>query len=161
MPRFLTIIIILHQLAYSNFQNPPQIILFVQKFNDSVQTIAPDTPCIPKIDTLNGQKVHRKAEKVCEFPGGQSEFSRYLQKNLRYPANQDDWQDRVKITFIVDTFGNLSNLCVINNSDPNYLTPFDSSVINMFQRMPKWSPAEIGGEKVIYRHIASINVHLQ
>lgn len=161
MAKFLIIIIGLASIGLIQFTKPTKPNYSVQKTNDSIQTILTDTPCIPKIDTLDGQKVHRKAEKVCEFPGGQGEFSRYLQKNLRYPANQDDWQDRVRITFVVDTFGSLRNLCVINNSDPNYLSPFDSSVINMFQKMPKWTPAEIGGEKVIYRHIASINVHLQ
>jgi len=133
----------------------------LQKSGDLFQPTISDTPCIPKTDTLDGQKVYRKVEKPCEFPGGQSEFSRYLYRNLRYPAHQDDMQDRVRLTFIVDTFGNIRNLCVLDNPDPKYLSPFDSSVVQMFQSMPKWIPAEMDGKKVIYRHIHSINVCLR
>jgi hypothetical protein len=133
------------------FQNPVD-------FN---QTNISDTPCIPKIDTLDGQKVYRKGKKPCEFPGGQSEFSRYLYRNLRYPAHQDDMQDRVRLTFIVDTFGNIRNLCVLDNPDPTNLSPFDSTVVAMFQTMPRWVPAEMDGRKVYYRLIQSISVHLE
>ena len=128
---------------------------------DFTPPIITDTLCIPKTDTLNGQKVYRKVEKPCEFPGGQSEFTRYLTRNLRYPAHQDDRQTRVRLTFIIDTFGNIRNLCVLNNPDPTYLSPFDSSVVAMFQSMPMWVPAEMEGKKVYYRHIQSINVHLE
>lgn len=133
----------------------------VQKSGDLFQTTISDTPCIPKTDTLYGQKVYRKVEKPSEFPGGQSEFSRYLYRNLRYPAHQDDMQDRVRLTFIVDTFGNIRNICVLDNPDPTNLSPFDSSVVQMFQSMPKWIPAEMNGKKVIYRYIHSIHVRLE
>jgi hypothetical protein len=141
-------------------QNEPTCIAF--HFSEvSYGKINSDTPCIPKTDTLYGQKVYRKVEKPCEFPGGQSEFSRYLTRNLRYPAHQDDWQTRVRLTFIVDTFGNIRNLCVLSNPDPNYLSPFDSSVVAMFQSMPRWVPAEMNGKKVVFRHIQSIDVRLE
>ncbi len=67
MARFLTIIIILASIGLFQFSKSTSNNSFVQKTNDSIQTILTDTPCIPKIDTLDGQKVHRKAEKVCEF----------------------------------------------------------------------------------------------
>lgn len=120
-----------------------------------------DTPCIPETDTLDGQKVYRKVEKPAEFPGGQSDLVRYFQRNLRYPTNQDDMQSIVRITFVVDTFGNLRNLCVINNLEPNYLSPFDSAALTMFQNMPNWVPAELNKRKVYFRHIQAINVHLE
>ncbi len=133
------------------FQNPVD-------FN---KTNISDTPCIPKIDTLDGQKVYPKAEKQAEFPGGQLDFVRYLQRNLKYPENQEDLQSILRLTFIIDTFGNIRKPCVLKKYDPNYLSPFDSSVVAMFESMPRWVPAEMDGKKVYFRHVQSINVHLE
>lgn len=163
MPRFLLLIFILIPtlIGLSQLQNFSPTLISV-KYSEEIfhQTIS-DTPCIPKIDTLDGKRVYRKVEFAAEFPGGQAEFTRFLQKNLRYPAEQDDGQDRVSLTFIVDTSGNIRNPCVLNTPTPSSLSPFDSSVLSMFQSMPKWKPAEMNGKKVYYRHIQSINVHLE
>jgi protein TonB len=119
-----------------------------------------DTPCIPKTDTLDGQKVYRKVEKAAEFLGGQAEFSRFIWRNLRY-REQEDNQDLASLTMVIDTFGNIRNLCVLNNPDPNILSSFDSSVVEIFHKMPKWVPAELNGKKVYSRHFPTIRVCLQ
>lgn len=140
--------------------NPTISNLNFPKIETNPHSFISDTPCIPKIDTLDGSKVHRLAEFPCEFPGGQAELTRYLQRNLRYPKNQDDMQSSIKFTFIVDTLGNIRNPCVLLIPYQNNLSPFDSLVISMFQTMPKWVPAQINGKKIYYRHIQSIAVNI-
>jgi TonB family protein len=91
------------------------------------------------------EKVYDKVEKMPQYPGGQSE----LMKFLRIPLSSDiilgcGSQGRVIIQFIVEKDGTVTNPKVVRSVDP-YL---DRDALKLFDRMPRWTPGEQGGQKV-------------
>lgn len=98
------------------------------------------------------------AENPAEFPGGQIEWLRYLQKNLRYPedAIESRITGKVLVQFIVDKEGNISDVKALN--DPG--EGLAAEAVRIIKKGPKWKPAEQNGRKVIYRHIQAITFEL-
>jgi protein TonB len=104
-------------------------------------------------------KIWTSVEIVAEFPGGQGEWMRYLQKNLRYPENAIDngTQGVVRVQFVIDREGNISEVHALN--DLGY--GLAEEAIRIIKKGPKWKPAEQNGRKVIYRHIQAITFRLE
>ncbi|HSK13140.1 MAG TPA: TonB family protein, partial [Phnomibacter sp.] len=100
----------------------------------------------PKVVEEDYNKVFTKVENPAEFPGGQSEWTRYLQKNLRYPDNAIDngTQGVVRVQFIVDREGNISEVQALN--DPG--DGLAEEAVRIIKKGPKWKPAEQNGRKV-------------
>jgi periplasmic protein TonB len=113
----------------------------------------------PKVVEEDYNKVFTKVENPAEFPGGQSEWTRYLQKNLRYPDNAIDngTQGVVRVQFVVDREGNISEVQALN--DPG--DGLSDEAVRIIKKGPKWKPAEQNGRKVIYRHIQAITFRLE
>jgi hypothetical protein len=63
-------------------------------------------------NVVGGRKVFTKTEDMPKFPGGGEAWRMHLMKNLRYPeaALKTGVQGNVHVSFIVDVFGNLSDL---------------------------------------------------
>lgn len=113
----------------------------------------------PKVMEEDYEKVFYKVENPAEFPGGAGEWLRYLQKNLRYPdvAIENGTQGVVKVQFIVDKEGNISEVVALNNPGDGLA----EEAVRIIKRGPKWKPAEQNDRKVIYRHIQAITFSLQ
>lgn len=113
----------------------------------------------PKVVEEDYDKVFTKVENPAEFPGGQSEWTRYLQKNLRYPdeAIDNGTQGVVRVQFIVDKEGNISEVTALNNPGDGLA----EEAVRIIKRGPKWKPAEQNGRKVVYRHIQAITFRLE
>lgn len=113
----------------------------------------------PKVVEEDYNKVFTKVENPAEFPGGQGEWTRYLQKNLRYPDNAIDngTQGVVRVQFVVDREGNISEVQALN--DPG--DGLSDEAVRIIKKGPKWKPAEQNGRKVIYRHIQAITFRLE
>ena len=113
----------------------------------------------PKTDTEDYDKVFTKVENPAEFPGGQDAWRRYLERSLNYPetAQESGTQGVVRVQFIVDKEGNISEVSALN--DPG--DGLADEAVRIIKKGPKWKPAEQNGRKVIYRHIQSITFQLQ
>ncbi len=90
------------------------------------------------------------------FPG---DWKRYLERNLDYPevAIEKETQGMVKLQFIVDREGAISEITVLN--DPGDCLAEEA--IRIIRSGPKWKPAEQNGRIVISRHIQTITFRLQ
>jgi protein TonB len=112
----------------------------------------------PKTAEIDYSSIFTKVENPAEFPGGAGEWSRYLQKNLRYPdkAIDNGTQDVVRVQFIVDKDGNISEVQALN--DPG--DGLAEEAVRIIKRGPKWKPAEQNGQKVIFRNIQAITFRL-
>ena len=92
------------------------------------------------------------AEVHPEFPGGQSAWLRFLQKNLRHPDVNDEngsaWKFRVVIRFIVNEDGSLSGLEILESGG----TEFDKEVLRVLNKSPKWVAGSNKGKKVKVYH---------
>jgi protein TonB len=106
----------------------------------------------------NTDSIYYTVQNPAEFPGGLSAWKRYLERNLVYPENaiEAETQGAIKVQFIVDREGNISDVHAINDLG-NGLA---EEAVRIIKSGPKWKPAEQNGTKVIYRHIQNITFKL-
>lgn len=99
---------------------------------------------------INNDTVFVKVEMPAEFPGGIDAWRRYLERNLQYPdaAVNDETQGVVRVQFVIDTEGNVSDVVALN--DPG--NGLAEEAVRIIARGPKWIPAEQNNRKVKYRH---------
>ena len=105
-----------------------------------------DQPVVVEPPVLVVAEVHP------EFPGGQSAWLRFLQKNLRHPEVNDEngsgWKFKVVIRFIVNEDGSLSGLEILESGG----TEFDKEVLRVLSKSPKWVAGSNKGKKVKVFH---------
>ncbi|ASU32256.1 TonB family protein [Mucilaginibacter xinganensis] len=91
-------------------------------------------------------RVFTSVEVVPQFPGGVEAFSRYLAKNIKYPANMREKgvQGRVIISFIVEGDGSISNAHVTRG----IADELDKEALRVMAASPRWTPGVQNGRPV-------------
>ena len=94
----------------------------------------PEQPTV--LDMENNPLNFRVVEELPEFPGGATEFMKWLTKNLRYPpaAQQHKVQGKVVAQFIVNKDGTVSDIEILKPVDPS----LDREALRVLRMMPKW-----------------------
>ena len=94
----------------------------------------PEQPTV--VDMENNPLNFRIVEELPEFPGGASEFMKWLTKNLRYPtsAQQRGIQGKVVAQFIVNKDGSISNIELVNHVENS----LDNEALRVLKMMPRW-----------------------
>ncbi|MCY7420317.1 MAG: energy transducer TonB [Chitinophagaceae bacterium] len=112
----------------------------------------------PKKVEEDYDKVFTKVEKEAKFPGGLDGWKRYLERNLNANVAADDGAPignySVKVQFIVDKTGNISNVQAIDK--PKACPSCGPEAEKVIKRGPKWEPAVQNGRNVIYQAIQFI-----
>lgn len=112
----------------------------------------------PKKVEEDYDKVFTKVEKEAKFPGGLEGWRRYLERNLNANVAADDGAPvgnySVKVQFIVDKQGNISNVQAIEK--PKACPSCGPEAEKVIKRGPKWEPAVQNGRNVIYQAIQYI-----
>ena len=116
-------------------------------------TVAAKQDSMPQI-VSQPREIFKSVEKLPEFPGGISSFSKFLQKNLTYPAEaqQNGIQGRVNVTFVIGANGALSNIKAI--SGPQY--GLQDEAVRVLAMSPKWVPGEQNGRKVAVQYTVPV-----
>ena len=98
----------------------------------------PEQPTV--LDMENNPLNFRVVEELPEFPGGSSEFMKWLTKNLRYPvqAQQRKLQGKVVAQFIVNKDGTISNIELVKRVDPS----LDNEALRVLRLMPRWKAGQ-------------------
>ncbi|HEX8461677.1 MAG TPA: energy transducer TonB [Segetibacter sp.] len=100
-------------------------------------------------------KVFTKVEKEAKFPGGMEGWKRYLERNLNANVAADDGAPMgnytVKVQFIVDKEGGISNVTAIEV--PKACPSCGPEAVKVIKKGPKWDPAVQNGRNVIYQAI--------
>ena len=88
------------------------------------------------VDMYNEPVDFRVVEDLPQFPGGASEFMKWLTKNLKYPASAQNRKvkGRVVAQFIVNTDGSVSDLELTEHLE----VACDREVLRVLRMMPKW-----------------------
>lgn len=88
------------------------------------------------VDMYDAPIDFRVVEDLPQFPGGASEFMKWLTKNLRYPeiARRKGIKGKVVAEFIVNKDGSISDLNIVEHL---YIT-CDNEVLRVLRMMPKW-----------------------
>lgn len=112
----------------------------------------------PKKEEEDYDKVFTKVEKEAKFPGGLEGWRRYLERNLNANVAADDGAPMgnytVKVQFIVDKEGNISNVQPIEV--PKACPSCGPEAVKVIKRGPKWEPAIQNGRNVIYQAIQNV-----
>jgi periplasmic protein TonB len=114
-----------------------------------------DTSRIVKTDTAK-QWIPVDVEPVPA--GGFAGFYGYIQKNLKYPkvAKEYNTQGKVRVEFVVEKDGSLSNIKVIESLTPET----DAEAIRLIQNCPKWTPGMARGVPVRVRYSVPVKFEL-
>ena len=108
-------------------------------------------------------KVFARVEKEAMFPGGLIGWRNYLQRNLNaglaskfipLPKGQQAAQQTVRVQFIVNQKGKVSDVKTINLSEVHPRLAKEAE--RVIRQGPNWIPAEQGGRKVNYQAIQAI-----
>lgn len=117
--------------------------LFEGETEATEQEKVPPIPPVA-IDADNNPLNFRVVERLPEFPGGMTEFMKWLTKNLKYPesARRQNQQGTVVVSFIVNTDGSTSEIKVVRPRHPD----LDREAVRVVRMMPKWKPGEDHGK---------------
>jgi TonB family protein len=96
--------------------------------------------------TLEVSNLNFVVEQMPEFPGGYEALTRYLRKNLSYPADarRKGIEGIVFVTFVVDDSGSVVNPAVVGGVHRS----LDKAAIDVISTMPKWVPGRNGKKPV-------------
>jgi TonB family protein len=108
--------------------------------------------------TQTDEKVYVKVDNMPEYPGGEAELFKYIEKNVTYPASAKakKEQGKVYIQFIIDTEGNITKVVVMRGASP----ALDKEATRVISAMPKWKPGKQDGKVVNVSYILPIAFRL-
>ncbi len=106
-----------------------------------------------------GEGKANKAETQPSFPGGPNALFDYLETKMKYPYGNAIEQEGtvVKLKFLVNKDGSLSNFSVLNNVDND----LEVAAVHILQMMPNWEPARQNGIPIAQAVILPISFHSQ
>ena len=105
-----------------------------EDLKDQKDTEDQDKPEV--VDMYNEPVDFRVVEDLPQFPGGASEFMKWLTKNLKYPPSAQNRKVKGKVVaqFIVNTDGSVSDLELTEHLE----AACDREVLRVLRMMPKW-----------------------
>ena len=130
--------------------------------DDGANIDLPETPAgdggIGKVTEDNTPKSIDVIEVVPEPFGGSAAWSKFLQKNIRYPgqAVEENKQGRVWVSFIVEKDGRLSNFVVERGAGYG----MDEEALRVLKLAPAWKPGIQNGHPVRVKYNIPINFQL-
>jgi len=104
------------------------------------ENTGPGEAAAPEIFTI--------VEESAEFPGGQAEMIKFIQKNLQYPAmaREAGISGKCFLKFVVNETGNISNVEILKGVPG--CPDCDKEAIRVVKAMPSWKPAKMTGKSV-------------
>lgn len=96
-------------------------------------------------DSKLAEEIHFKSiPELPEFPGGHSAFIKWIDTNLKYPANavKSKVEGKVVVSFVIDVEGNATDIKLVQKLNFD----IDTAVLTLFAKMPKWKPGTRDGK---------------
>lgn len=100
-------------------------------------------------------------EQEPQFPGGEKEMIRFMEKNLVYPKTAMDSgkEGSVKLRFKVDTSGRISDIVVVRNTEKLGFG-LEEAAIEVVHKMPDWIPGSQNGVVVSMLYTLTVSFKL-
>lgn len=84
--------------------------------------------------------------KMPEFPGGLDSLTKFIQQNYKFHQGfTEHINGKIKSTFVVDTFGKVVDIKIIERLRKDY----DTACYKVISKIPDWKPAEIENNKKV------------
>jgi TonB family protein len=134
------------------------LIKTMSPIGDTIYAKIQDYVLALQYDVHAGDTVYSMPEKQAEYVGGMNNLMRFLQQHVKYPADarRSGAQGTVFTRFDVGEDGSVSNVAPVMsvNSD------LDAEAVRVVSAMPKWKPAQVGGQVVKSRFVLPIKFRL-
>ncbi len=91
--------------------------------------------------TIESDSIYTVADEMPEFPGGQTELMKYVQKNIQSSSP-------IVIEIIIDKTGKAIGAKLLNP----YSKELEKQIVEMVNKMPKWNPGKQNGKAVSVRY---------
>lgn len=94
-------------------------------------------------------------ENYPEFPGGMEAWSKFIQRNLRYPsaAQESEVQGKVYLSFVVEKDGSITDVQVTKGIGYGC----DDEAMRVIKKSPRWKPGSQNNKFVRVRYRMPIN----
>ncbi len=114
---------------------------------DNNEIVIPDEGTGTVVEPVK-EEIFTIVEQMPEFPGGEGELMKYVQKNIVYPAIEKDAgiSGTAYVTFVVDKDGNINDVKILRGvaGGPNC----DKEAMRVVKSMPPWKPGKQNGRSV-------------
>ncbi len=126
---------------------------FTASAQQAKTALPPPEPPQPK-----DNKVYVSVETPPTFPGGISEFSKYLASSIRYPAvdRQNNVTGKVYITFVIERDGSVTDVAAVRGPSET----LQAEAVRVVQASPKWKAGVQGGKPVRVQYTVPIDFTL-
>ena len=101
---------------------------------------------VVKIEKPKDDEIFIGVEQQPEFPGGESEMRKFLNKSVNYPtaAQRGNISGRVTVQFVVEKDGSIGAVKVLKGIGFGC----DEEAVRVIKSMPKWNPGKQNGKPV-------------
>ena len=125
-------------------------IIFIDKNGDLVKA---------EQERDNKEKLYSSADTMPQFPGGNQNLFKYINKNLKYPQKEfeEGLEGIVWMFFTVDSEGNIKDVKILDGLTGNC----DLEAMRVIKEMPKWTPGIHNGKNVNVRMKIKIKFSLE
>lgn len=139
----------------NNRTTEPTKLPTVMEFPQIMPTITVAETSLPQDD----QKVYEDCEIKPTYPGGEQALLQFLAKSIKYPPKsvEKKEQGKVKVTFIVEKDGSLSNFKVTTSVSP----ALDAEALRVLKLMSKWTPGKDKGKTVRVQMTVPVTFRVQ
>ena len=146
----------LRELAKSKGADEPLKVNIKYPFDASKEQTAKAEEQTPKAEEQG--EIVNVPEEMPMFPGGMSELMKFIQKEVKYPAEAQDKgiQGRVVVQFVVNKDGSITEATVLKSVDPL----LDAESLRVVNAMPNWTPGKQKGEAVRTRFTLPVSFRL-
>jgi len=104
------------------------------------------------------ENVYNTVEDLPSFPGGMPELFKFMQQNIKYPAEAiaSKKAGSVIVSFVVSKDGSITDVGLIRGISPE----LDAEALRVVRMMPKWNPGKVKGEPVNVKFTLPVNFSL-
>lgn len=97
-------------------------------------------------------------EPMPEYPGGEQAMMKFISSHIEYPdsAKNNGIQDRVYISFVIDTDGSLTDICIKKGVSKD----IDAEALHVIKLLPKFKPGTQQGKPVKVQYMLAITFKL-
>lgn len=108
--------------------------------------------------TNEDKEIYLGADEYPEFTGGAKAWSKYMERNLRYPSRAQDEgaAGKVFVSFVVEKDGSITDVSVIKGIGFGC----DEEAIKVIKKSPLWKPGKNKGIPVRVRYNMAINFQI-
>lgn len=108
--------------------------------------------------TGEDKEIYLGADEYPEFNGGAKAWSKYMERNLRYPyqAQEESVQGKVFVSFVVEKDGSVTDVKVLKGLGFGC----DEEAIKVIKKSPLWKPGKNKGTPVRVRYNMAINFQM-